>query len=180
MKEIELTQGMVALVDDEDYDYLMQWKWYAVKCRHTCYAFRSIGDNKHRRRFPMHRAILNTPIGMETDHIDHNGLNNQKENLRVCTKSQNQMNKKPRGKSRFLGVNYYIQKAKRYSKKEDGIKVYVYPGRWMAHIQTDHEKITLGYFDIEEDAARAYDEAAIKYHGEFANLNFPVSLQKSC
>jgi hypothetical protein len=173
MREIQLTQGQFALVDDEDYDYLMQWKWYAVKCTHTWYAFRSIDCNGSRRRFPMHRDILNTPKGMETDHIDHNGLNNQRSNIRICTKNENQRNKQSRGKSRFVGVCWSVCVAKRYSKTEKRIKIYTYEGKWVAHILANGKPIHLGYYEKEEDAAKAYDRAALKYHGAFANLNFP-------
>jgi hypothetical protein len=93
MKEISLTQGQVALVDDEDYDYLMQWKWHFYKGTHSHYAVCSLPrKNGKRTGFRMHRLIMNTPPDLVVDHIDHNGLNNQKSNLRNCTKCQNQAN----------------------------------------------------------------------------------------
>ncbi len=90
MKEIPLTQGKVALVDDEDYEYLTQWKW----C-YNRYAVRCIGPKNHRQRIAMHQVILNPPEGLETDHIDRNKLNNQRSNLRAVTRSENMQNKAP-------------------------------------------------------------------------------------
>ena len=84
MKEIILTQGQVALVDDEDFEYLNQWKWCAIKSRKTYYTTRTIYI-PCKMTVIMHRIIMNTPLDMTVDHIDHNGLNNQKYNLRICT-----------------------------------------------------------------------------------------------
>lgn len=89
-KEIQLTQGKVALVDDDWFDYLSQWKWF---CDKGIYAARSKRkDNGKQETIYMHAVVANTPKGMNTDHIDMNGLNNQSYNLRVCTKSQNMGN----------------------------------------------------------------------------------------
>jgi hypothetical protein len=153
MKEIKLTQGKVALVDDEDYEYLNQFKWYAHKKPCTFYAERSVGNRKNRTLVRMHRVIMNTHDNMQVDHIDHNGLNNQKCNLRNCTASQNRMNKRPFGKSIYKGVGFN-------------------EGLIQARIRINNKQIHLGYFKSEELAAKSYDIAAKKYHGEFANLNF--------
>lgn len=156
MKEIKLTQGQVALVDDEDYEYLNQWKWYAQKSRGTFYACRYTKNEV----LIMHRIILNTPFNMEVDHRDHNGLNNQRHNIRNCTRSQNHMNKDPRGSSKYLGVSWDKSRNK-----------------WRAFIQTrqisNGKRKTLfnGQYNTEEEAAIAYNEAAKRLHGEFANLN---------
>lgn len=155
MKQIPLTQGMFALVDDEDFEWLNQWKWYAKKDSATYYAVRG-SRNKTIR---MHRLILGlTDKNIFADHIDHNGLNNQRSNLRKATHTQNLRNKQKTGKgSKYLGVCRINNKG--------GSTTY------RAIISVNNTTIYLGAFRIEEDAARAYNEAAIKYSGEFANLN---------
>lgn len=154
MKEIRLTLDKIALVDDEDYDYLNQWKWCAMKIKNYYYAGRGIHNKNIRHLILMHRLIMNAPKGMEIDHIDHDGLNNQKFNLRICTTSQNQMNRLPIGGSKYLGVSYNQGK-------------YI-----VAQIRVNGEIKKLGMFKTEEEAALAYDNAAKLYHGEFSNLNF--------
>ena len=156
MKEIQLTQGKVALVDDEDYEYLMQWKWYAAKSRKTYYAQRGRNPN-----IKMHRVLMNTPDDMQVDHIDHNGLNNQKSDMRNCTLIENNRNISARGRSKYLGVSFTSTRVK--GKKYEYIA---------ASIRVNRKAISLGNHKTEEAAARAYDEAAKKYFGEFANLNF--------
>src|SRR4030066_2184242 len=89
MKEIKLTRGKVAIVDDEDYEWINQWKWH---CNGQGYAERHCDIPGKRTMIKMHRLILNTPNGMETDHINHNRLDNRKSNLRVRTRSQNAIN----------------------------------------------------------------------------------------
>lgn len=158
MKLITLTQGLFAQVDDWNYDWLNQWKWYANKSRGTYYAIRM--DKMTGKHIKMHRFIMNTPDDKEVDHQDHNGLNCQEHNMRNATHSQNHMNKKPRGESKYLGVSWDKSK-----------------NRWRTYIQTrqtpDHRRKTLysGTFKTEIDAALAYNEKAKEFHGEFANLN---------
>src|SRR5574343_411505 len=112
MKEIQLSQGKVAIVDDEDYDYLNQWKWYAAerKCG-IWYATRNIRKDGKVRIIPMHRVILNTPKGMDTDHINGDGLDNRRSNLRSCTHMENICNPNrslsPTKSSRFKGVYWH-------------------------------------------------------------------------
>jgi hypothetical protein len=153
MKEIKLTQGKVALVDDEDFEYLNQWKWTAKQCGIFYYAVRRKKTDGKSIQYYMHRVILNTPTCLQVDHIDHDGLNNQKHNLRNCTCSQNRMNRIPRSKSGYLGVYY--------------VKHYI-----VAQFPINGKMTHLGMFDTEELAAKKYDEYALKYYGEFANLNF--------
>lgn len=154
MKEIKLTRGRVALVDDEDYDYLNQWKWHLLKDKNNYYAVRITCINKVKSGIRMHRVIMRTPPELVVDHIDHNGLNNQKGNLRNCTISQNNKNVISTGRSKFLGV--YFSEGK-YIK---------------AQIKINGKTTSLGLFKTEEEAAQAYDNMAKIHHGEFANLNF--------
>lgn len=157
MKLIPLTQSKFAKVDDEDYDFLMQWKWYASR-KHTCYyAGRWEGSRANQQRFAMHRVLMKLiDKKLFVDHIDRDGLNNQKSNLRIATASQNMANRKSKtgSSSRFLGVSW--KKANR---------------NWCASIGKDNNHYHLGNFDSEEEAALAYNKKAIELHGEFANLN---------
>jgi len=155
MKEIKLNKGFTTQVDDEDYEYLNQWKWRVAIYKHTNYARRTLwikGENRS-ITLHMHRIILNPPKNMEIDHKDQDGLNNQRSNLRICTGSQNHMNKKPIGK--YVGVAWY-----KYTEK------------WKAQIHVNGKQLHLGYFKDDGIAARVRDEAAKKYFGEFAVLNF--------
>jgi len=107
MKEIKLTQGKVTLVDDEDYEYLNQWKWYAHKQGNTFYAKRYYHFGRKTNRIKiMHREIMNTPLHLEVHHIDHNGLNNQRSNLRNCTHGQNQYSRTNKRRSKYVGVTF--------------------------------------------------------------------------
>ncbi|MFI5404913.1 MAG: endonuclease [Nitrososphaerales archaeon] len=141
------------MVDDEDYDYLMQWKWYVYKnkIKTHWYAERTDPNKTH---IKMHRLIMNTPDGMVVDHINQDGLDNQKMNLRNCFQRENVKNKKSayNSTSKYLGVIKYVN-------------------GWRSNIRINNKQNHLGCFNNELDAARAYNEAAIKHHGEFANLN---------
>lgn len=153
MKEINLTQGKVALVDDSDFEWLNQWTWTALMYKNVWRARRS----ERRKTIYMHRVILGlTDKNIFCDHKDHNGLNNQRDNLRVATSSDNNSNITSRAgsSSKYLGVHFFKRDQK-----------------WCAHIEKAGKKKNLGYFDKEEDAALAYNNAAIEVHGEFANLN---------
>lgn len=152
MKTILLTQGKIALVDDADYDWLNQWKWNAHKEGNAYYAERSI-RKPSRKMIRMHRIIMDVPIHLFVDHKDHNGLNNQRANLRICTKHQNQMNMICKRTIKYVGVYHY----KGYIRAQ------------IRHLGKCH---FLGTYMTEEDAARARDAAAKLYRGEFANLNF--------
>jgi hypothetical protein len=162
MKEITLTQGKIALVDDEDFKYLNQLKWHTVKVGKRHYAANSKRINNIITRTFMHRLIKNTSQLLQVDHIDHNGLNNQKSNLRNCTFQQNQMNKQTKNATGYKGV---------YKHKNLYISQITPPNN-------NRRSIHLGYFKTKELAALAYNKAAIKYHGEFANLNYIKLCQK--
>lgn len=151
-KAIELTRGLCAIVDDDMYEYLNQWKWTALKNGKKFYAFRM----ERKKGILMHRVVNQTPDGMMADHIDGNGLNNQKSNLRSCTPSENTRNQLPR-EGRYKGVVENNGRGK----------------RWRAQLWMNHKCIHLGYYEIAEEAARAYDRAAKKFFGQFACLNFP-------
>ena len=161
MKEIELTQGQVALVDDGDYEWLSQWKWYADKRLNGDFdAVRQLPREKRKRhKILMHRQILGLEYGdkRESDHRNHNSLDNCRSNIRVCTTWQNQHNRKPqqRATSEFKGVHWH-----KLHKK------------WGVNIRLTGKVKYLGSFELEELAALAYDMVAIREHGEFAYLNF--------
>jgi hypothetical protein len=157
---IPVGQGKYAIVDADDYDRLSKYKWQLCCNGHTFYAFRwsSTRGGKKRQRVLMHHQIIDIPEGMVCDHINHNGLNNRKPNLRPATVSQNNCNTRKRAHttSRYRGVTWNARLNK-----------------WMAQIKANRRQIHLGVFDDEVEAAKAYDAAARKYHGEFAVLNFP-------
>lgn len=158
MKQILLTKGQFALVDDEDFEYLNQFKWCAVKGSNTYYAIKS-GYNKGKNpQIKMHRLISKlNDSNILCDHKDNNGLNNQKENLRISNKSQNGMNRGPQknGTSKYKGVSWFAK-----------------ANKWMAKITLNRKQIYIGYFEDITDAAKAYDEKAKELFGEFAWLNF--------
>jgi hypothetical protein len=160
MKQIALTQGKVAMVDDEDYERLSKYNYFAHKRFNNWYALRHDENHATRR---MHHDVLNLPSNALVDHKDGDGLNNQKENLRDATKSQNAANSRIRGgSSKYKGVSW-----KEPSKK------------WQAKICIDYKQIYLGLHESEIAAALAYDAAAIKHFGEYARLNFPELNEKS-
>ncbi len=159
MKKIPLTQGKVAVVDDEDYDWLIEWKWSYADYP-NCGAFRNqLKGESEDISLKMHRAIWerhNGPIPEDLliNFIDGNGLNNKKQNLRLATWSQSQWNQKPRTgcTSQYKGVAWQDTK-------------------WRSKIKLNGKQIHLGYFDDEKEAARTYNKAALTYFGEFAQLN---------
>ncbi len=160
MRTIELTQGKVALVDDEDGLELQKYNWHVLIERKTVqfYAVRNIriGPGKQTLQL-MHRAILSAPIGMEVDHINDDGLDNRRQNLRLCTKAENQRNRRITVDcaSRFKGVTINLSRT----------------SPWKARITRDGRRKYLGCFASEEKAALAYNEAATRIFGEFARLN---------
>lgn len=153
MKKIKLYNGRVAFVDDEDAELVRGYKWLIHKAGKTEYA-RSMGTTM----VYMHRLILNlSDPNILVDHIDHNGLNNTKSNLRLCNKSLNGANRTAANKnssSRHLGV-YWFKQTKRWG-------VSVWKNRIRYHV---------GYFKSEDDAALAYNKKAIELHGDFAHIN---------
>ncbi|MBN1804000.1 MAG: hypothetical protein JW837_01995 [Sedimentisphaerales bacterium] len=150
-------------MDPEDFHALSKYKWQTSKSSKTggFYAARSTWDKvkKKKRTIKMHRLILDPPHPLVVDHINHNGLDNRKANLRPATKSQNCINKplkkKKNAHSKYIGVTW--QKS---------------INKWQAQIRAKGAHRVIGYFDNETDAAHAYDQAARKFHKEFAVLNF--------
>ncbi len=158
MKLLPLTQGKFAQVDDEDFEWLSQSKWCATKAP-TDKTHYAMGTEKHGKVWKtiyMHRLILGLKIGdgKFADHVDGDALNNQRSNLRICTKSQNQQNRSM------------------YKNNTSGLKgVYPNKKRWIAKIACNNKKnIHLGSFKTKEEAYEAYKEAVTKYHGNFARL----------
>lgn len=153
-----------AFVDDEDYEYLMQWSW-RISRENSDIIYARSGKGKEDRRI-MHREIMKRHNLLdETKIIDHknrNGLDNQKSNLRNCTYQQNSRNKRSFGKSKYSGVSI----ASKWGKRKNKLLIY-----WRAGIQVGKTRFHLGMFKTEEEAALAYNIAAQKHFGEFAHLN---------
>jgi len=181
MPFIELSKGYKVEVDENDYELVtIVGKWYATNMK-TTYAEKRLTSNQienlneyliNNNRKPitkktllMHRLIMDADENSFVDHIDGNGLNNKKENLRFATKSQNAQNKirKNNSTSKYKGVHYASTEKNNLKKP------------WKAYIQNPHinKKIHLGFFLTEEEAAKAYDKKALELFGEFARLNFP-------
>lgn len=145
-----LSNGVVVLIDSEDYELVRNYKWYISGSGYV-ESF-SNGNNK-KKRILLHRLILNAPTHLETDHINRNPLDNRKSNIRLCTHSQNMCNRtNKRNTTGYRGVSQYAN-------------------RWVAYICHNKKRMNLGSFIEIKDAARAYNRAAMKYHGEFAHLN---------
>jgi len=161
MKEIKLTRGEVALVDDQDYDYLMLFKWYASKEHNTYYARSNVRIAVGKWvGIKMHQLVLDRMFGYEEnnlipDHKDRNGLNNQRTNLRLVSHTISCHNRDSWAKSNYRGVHWHILKE-----------------RWVSHISFGGETKHLGYFDSKIDAAKAYDKEAKEVYGDDAILNF--------
>lgn len=149
MKKIPLTQGKFALVDDEDYDWLMTWKWRAVKDGNNYYAA-TIQHGSGKGYIAMHRLLLMYPKkGLHTDHINHNGLDNRKTNLRECTPRENQSNRRKKCSSKYLGVYWH--------KVGQG---------WQSELTIGSKRTYLGFFKKEIDAHIAYSNALEKAQKE--------------
>ncbi|MCX5634203.1 MAG: AP2 domain-containing protein [Phycisphaerae bacterium] len=153
-RRIKLTQNKFAIVDPEDYGKLNRHKWFAKNDKNTYYAARIEGE----RKIYMHRQIKPPLPGFVVDHINHKGFDNRKDNLQVVTIAEN---------------NYNSRKTrKETSSKYKGVSRCKRTNKWRAVICVNGLDMHLGYYDEENEAAKAYDEAAKKYRGEFAFLNF--------
>lgn len=150
-------QNQFAMVDDEDYEFVSQWKWCGKKDPSGTYVQRTFRVNGKSKTVSLHRMIMKAGSGELVDHADKNTLNNQKSNLRICTKAENNANSKSRkdSTSKYLGVSWNTRTSK-----------------WVAAIQKEKVIKHLGYFEDEILAAKAYDKKATELFGKFANLNF--------
>jgi len=154
IRYIPLTQGKYAVVDAADYERAAPFSWHASNSGARTYAY----SNMNGKTVSLHRFLMNAPKGLVVDHIDHDGLNDRRSNLRVCTQRQNLYNSRPKGKSsRFKGVCW--DKARK---------------RWVVYIRHGGRTRFVGHFTDEIEAAKAYDRAAAELFGEYAYLNFPV------
>jgi hypothetical protein len=165
MKKIPLTQGKFALVDDEDYERLSQYKWYASKGWNTFYANRDIWNSGDKISIPMHREILNLQYHDKkfVDHINQDGLDNRKKNLRIATKATNAHNSKLQrnNTSGYRGVVWHKQ-----------------INRWMARIVINGITKNCGCYKTKEEAAVAFDNAVREFRDSKASLNFPIKEDK--
>ena len=156
VRRIPLGKGLFATVDAADYEQLSKYKWYAKRHGPTIYAT----CIKQGKVVYMHRMIMRARKGVLVDHIDGNGLNNRRCNLRLCTHQQNQANRGPcGGSSRFVGVHHHGD-------------------QWQAGIRCRGEYFYLGLHDDEVEAAKARDRKAYELHGEYAYLNFPEDFER--
>jgi hypothetical protein len=156
MKQIPLSRGLFAIVDDEDFDFLSQWKWSALASSSPgkFYAVRTTGKKEggKPRMILMHRVLVSAPLGSIVDHQDGNGLNNRRKNIRVCTHAQNMLNRvanRSLKTSHFKGVSRHTN------------------GKWSVWFRERY----VGQFPTEQQAAAAYDREATKYDAEFALTN---------
>ena len=154
MKEIPLSQNKVAMVDDDMFIYLIQWVWHARFSGTNLYAERN--DNETGKTVRMHHVIMNITDPVEVDHMDRNGLHNWRDNLRVCTTSQNQANR-DRPSNNTSGYK--------------GVSWHKHAGKYRAYITTQGKVYTLGYYADPKEAARAYNTKAHELFGKFARLN---------
>lgn len=157
MKQIPLTQGKCAIIDDSDFDIVSAHKWYAIWDGWNWYAGRK--HNKRQQR--LHNFLMQPPAGVIIDHRDGNGLNNQRQNLKISTYSHNvhRMRKKIAHTSKYKGVSWQKRCAK-----------------WIAQIHGKGQVVYLGLYEVEEEAAKAYDSAAERFFGEDALTNKHLGL----
>lgn len=165
MRRVPLTKGLFALVDDGDFELASAFRWQALRHGRVTHAIRTQKQLGVKRTIYMHRWLLGARRGVEVDHRNGDGLDNRRGNLRLCTHAQNAVNWKRSSatkSSRFHGVCWNGRRAR--------WRVVICAGR---RPKGPAKQIYIGVFRAEEDAARAYDRAALKRHGQFAVTNFP-------
>lgn len=158
MIEVQLTQGKIALVDDEDYILVSGISWQPNYGPHTYYARGMLSrtlNNGKQKAISMHRLIMDAKPGQQVDHINGNGWDNRRENLRFATNRQNQGN----------------QRIRKFSSSYKGVCLHKRTNRWYANIKLSGKTKYLGSYASEEAAAKAYNKAAKEFFGEFAKLN---------
>ena len=153
--EIKLPSGLSAFIDDQDFLLAEQYRWHALRKRHTTYVQTGVYSSrtKKQKTMSLHRLLLNAKKGEMVDHIDGDGLNNRRANLRIVTASQNQWNRRLNRETGRKGVRFV---------------------GWEAAIKVKGRRIMLGHYDTEAEAVAAYDKAALHHFGEFARLNKPL------
>lgn len=152
MAIVKLTKGMVAYVDDCDSERISKYSWCATQSGKTPYAQSRIGQGRHGKREYMHTFLIGKREGFQIDHIDGNGLNNRRTNLRHVTRSQNQWNRNPNQGKRFKGIIYSR-------------------GKWIAKIKKYGQRMTIGSFNTEVEAALAYNREAKQMFSQCARFN---------
>lgn len=157
MRQIQLTQGKVTLVDDTEYGFLNRYKWCANKIGCTYYAVRG------KDHIYMHRIILKAPSRVEVDHVNSDTLDNRRMNLRLCNSCENNRHRRLSciNKTGFKGVSRTTKNPK---------------NPYVAYISVDNRNINLGYYHTAEQAAKSYDSAALKHFGRFALTNEMMGL----
>ena len=161
-RKIHLTRGKFAIVDQDDFEKLQEYNWHLVEGNsQSQYAVRTVKSGIKRCRCAMHRVVTDAPAGLFVDHINHNGLDNRRKNLRIVTPQQNSWNTRLgryQGASKYKGVCWDKDKQ-----------------LWRASIYIDNKLKHLGRFEDEKEAAAAYDRAAKEHRGEYAFLNFKIA-----
>lgn len=160
MKQLMLQNGGFALVDDEDYKELSKYKWYADYRPRSCYIRRmerrNTPEGPRQRYVYLHRQIMQPPPGMQVDHINSDATDNRRENLRICTRSQNNQNARRRVDSKHSYKGVWITKG----------------GKYASRIRNGNKRVHIGVYDNEVLAAKAYDQKAKELFGAYAKLNF--------
>lgn len=156
MATFEIKGGHVVLLDDKDLPLVQDYKWYARPTNGNIYAKARLGSGRSAPQGDMPRVIMNPKPGQFVDHINGNGLDNRRANLRICRQKDNARNcRRPVGASGYRGVRFRRDR-----------------GSWVAHLSIDNKEVYVGSYASADEAARARDEAALKHHGQFAVLNF--------
>ena len=158
-----------ALVDDEDFEFLSRYKWRVHHDESRMYVKCKING----KSVSMHILLLGKKDGLVIDHMDGNGLNNQRSNLRFCTTRENNLNSSSKGVCKYIGVSPNITKNNNFSKKLNKFVITGISISWRARLTIGNKNTCIGCFKTPEEAAVAYDKMAKIHYGEFARLNFP-------